>query len=68
MYIQQVYTQFFVQQHFTDLDSVGRRRATGLHKLGARYPVPLKTNADDDRIGWSDASIQGESANGSPVF
>ena len=41
-----------MQQHFTDLDSVGRHRATGLHKLGARYPIPLKTNAGDNgRIG-----------------
>ena len=35
-----------------DLDSVGRRCATGLHKLGARYAVQLRTNADDNgRIG-----------------
>jgi hypothetical protein len=35
-----------------DLDSVGRRCATRLHKLGPRYAIPLKTNADDNgRIG-----------------
>jgi hypothetical protein len=33
---------------------VGRHCATGLHKLGARYAVPLKTNAGDNaRMGWS---------------
>ena len=49
----------FVQQHFADLDSVGRRCATGLHKLGARSPVPLKTNADDNgRMGWSHARVK----------
>ncbi len=33
------------QRHLADLDSVGRHCATGLHKLGARYPVPLTTDA-----------------------
>jgi hypothetical protein len=37
-----------VQQQLTHLDSVGRRCATGLHKLGARYAVPLETIADDN--------------------
>jgi hypothetical protein len=32
----------FVQQHLADLDSVGGRCATGLHKLGAQYAVPNK--------------------------
>ena len=41
-----------VQKHLADLDLVGRRCATGLHKLGARYALPLKTNVDDKgRIG-----------------
>ena len=31
-----------------DLDSVGRRCATRLHKLGPRYAVQLRTNADDN--------------------
>jgi hypothetical protein len=49
----------FVQQHLADLDSVGRRCATGLHKLGARCPVPLKTNADEHgRMGWSHARVK----------
>jgi hypothetical protein len=41
--------------------------ATGLHKFGARYPVPLKTNADDEsRIGCSQAQalrVMSEMAN-----
>jgi hypothetical protein len=50
-----------VQRHLADLDSVGRRCATGLHKLGARSPVPLKTNADDNgRMGWSHARAKVE--------
>jgi hypothetical protein len=36
MYIQQVYTQFFVL-HFTDLD-VGRHCATRVHKSGSETP------------------------------
>jgi hypothetical protein len=52
----------FAQQHFADSDSVGRHRATGLHKLGARYTVPLKTNAvANGRIGWSHARAKVES-------
>jgi len=40
------------QRYFADWDSAGRRCATGLHKLGVRYAVPLKTNAaDNGRIG-----------------
>jgi hypothetical protein len=48
-----------VQQHFADLDSVGRHCATGLHKFGARYPVPLKTNAGDNgRMGRTHARVK----------
>jgi hypothetical protein len=62
MYIQQVYTPFFVQQHFTDLDSAGGHCATRVHKLGARYPIPLKTNAGDNgRIGGSHGRAKVES-------
>ena len=51
----------FMQQHLADLDSVGRRCATGLHKLGARCPVPLKTNAgDESRIGCGQARAKTE--------
>jgi len=33
--------------------------ATGLHKLGARYAVPLKTNVDNNgRMGWSHARVK----------
>jgi len=37
----------FVQQDLADLDSAGRRCAPGVHKPGTRYPVPLRTNADE---------------------
>src|ERR1039457_7194599 len=51
----------FVPQHLADLDSVGRRCAPRVHKLGARSPVPLKTNADDNgRMGWSHARAKVE--------
>jgi hypothetical protein len=46
MYIQQVYTQFLVQQHFTDLDSVGRHCAAGLHKFGARPALRPQRQSD----------------------
>jgi len=52
----------FVQQHLADLDSVGRHCATRVHKLGARYPIPLKTNAGDNgRIGGSHGRARVES-------
>ena len=31
------------QEHFSDSDSVRRRCAAGLHKIGTSYAVPLKT-------------------------
>ena len=45
--------------HRAYLDSVGRRRATGVHKLGAQYAVPLRTNADERaRLVWSHARVK----------